>query len=369
MDNRIEKLAKLLVDYSMRIAPGENCLIDYSGSSPKELIKALVRAVYAAGGRPYVQYREPELQRELLLRCSEEQVSLMSENELAFMEKMQAYVAVRASDNNAQFSDVPPEKMAMYNRLMQPVLDRRVGSTKWVVLRYPNDAMAQLADMSTEAFRDFYFDVCTMDYAKMDRAMDALKARMDAACDVHILGPDTDLRFSIEGMPAIKCSGLCNIPDGEVYTAPVRESMNGYIHYNTPSPEMGFTYENVRFEIENGRIVKAVANDSDRIQHVLDTDEGARYFGEFALGVNPFILKPIKNILFDEKICGSFHLTPGMAYEDADNGNRSAIHWDLVMIQRPECGGGEIWFDGELIRKDGLFVPADLQCLNPDNLK
>ena len=229
--------------------------------------------------------------------------------------------------------------------------------------------MAQLANTSLEAFEDFYFDVCTLDYSKMDRAMDALATLMERTDKVHIKGPGTDLTFSIKDIPAIKCAGECNIPDGEVYTAPVKDSMNGIISYNTPSEEQGFTYENIVFEIENGKIVKATSNDNDRINHLLDTDEGARYFGEFAIGVNPYILEPMKDTLFDEKICGSFHLTPGASYEDAPNGNKSAVHWDLVMIQRAEYGGGEIYFDDVLIRKDGIFTLPELACLNPENLK
>ena len=229
--------------------------------------------------------------------------------------------------------------------------------------------MAQLANKSQEAFEDFYFDVCTLDYKKMSKAMDPLVDLMNRTDKVHIKGPGTDLKFSIKGIPAIKCDGLRNIPDGEVYTAPVRESMNGTISYNTFSEEQGFTYENIKFEIKNGKIIKATANDTDRINALLDTDEGARYFGEFAIGVNPYVLTPMKDTLFDEKICGSFHLTPGKCYEDAYNGNHSAIHWDLVMIQRQEFGGGEIYFDDVLIRKDGLFVIDELKGLNPENLK
>lgn len=206
-------------------------------------------------------------------------------------------------------------------------------------------------------------------YSKMDKAMDALKDLMERTDKVHLVAPGTDLTFSIKGIPAVKCAGECNIPDGEVYTAPVRESMNGTIAYNTPSLEDGFTYENIKFEIKDGKIIKATANDNERINAMLDTDEGARYFGEFAIGVNPYVLQPMKDILFDEKICGSFHLTPGMCYEDAPNGNKSAVHWDLVQIQRPEYGGGEIWFDDVLIRKDGLFVIDELLPLNPENLK
>ena len=220
------------------------------------------------------------------------------------------------------------------------------------------------ADLSGEILEKY-----GIDYARMSKAMDSLVDLMNRTDRVHIKGPGTDLTFSIKDIPAIKCAGEMNIPDGEVYTAPVRESMNGVISYNTPSEEQGFTYENIRFEIKDGKIIKATANDNERINQLLDTDEGARYFGEFAIGVNPYILSPMKDTLFDEKIAGSFHLTPGMAYEDAPNGNDSAVHWDLVMIQRPEYGGGEIYFDDVLIRKDGLFILPELMCLNPDNLK
>ena len=285
------------------------------------------------------------------------------------MKGMDAYIAVRAGENTSELSDVPSDKLNMYYKLTRPTLDYRVNKTKWVVLRYPNPAMAQLAGTSQEAFEDFYFNVCTLDYQKMSKAMDPLVDLMNRTDKVRLVGPDTDLTFSIKDIPAIKCDGLRNIPDGEVYTAPVRESMNGVISYNTFSEEQGFTYENIRFEVKNGKIVKATANDTKRINELLDTDEGSRYFGEFAIGVNPYVLHPMKDTLFDEKICGSFHLTPGMAYEDANNGNKSAVHWDLVMIQRAEYGGGEIWFDDVLIRKDGIFVIPELQGLNPENLK
>lgn len=369
MDERLKKLSSLLVNYSTNIKPGERCLIDFVGNTPLPLVRQLIQDVYAAGGIPFVSSREDSLSREILLNANEEQLSIMNENQLALMKNMQAYIGVRASDNTSELSDVPSEKMNLYSKVMSPLLDYRVNSTKWCVLRYPNAAMAQLAGMSVSAFEDFYFQVCTMDYAKMDKAMDALVERMNKTDKVHLIGPGTDLTFSIKDIPAIKCAGTMNIPDGEVFTAPVRESMNGCITYNTPSLEEGFTYENVRFEIENGKIVNATANNTKRINELLDTDEGARYFGEFAIGVNPYILYPMKDTLFDEKICGSFHLTPGRCYEDAPNGNDSAVHWDLVMIQRADYGGGEMWFDGELVRKDGIFVTEDLAQLNPDKLQ
>lgn len=211
--------------------------------------------------------------------------------------------------------------------------------------------------------------MCNLDYKKMSVAMDALVNLMNRTDRVHITGPGTDLTFFPKDIGAIKCDGKCNIPDGEVYTAPVRDSVNGYITYNTPSVFQGFTYENIRFTFQNGKITEATANNSEKLNAVLDMDEGARYLGEFAIGVNPFILHPMKDTLFDEKIMGSIHLTPGRCYEDAFNGNDSQIHWDLVFIQTEAYGGGEIYFDDVLIRKNGIFVLEELRCLNSENLK
>ncbi len=369
MDSRIKKLAEGLVQYSCNVQKGEKVLISYEGETTKPLAKQLVRQVYAAGGFPFVEIRDSSLTREILKECEENQIQFMNDYQLAQMKGMDAYISVRASDNTSELSDVPSSKMNLYNKMLRPVLDYRVNNTKWVVLRYPNNAMAQLANMSLEAFEDFYFNVCTLDYRKMSKAMDSLVDLMNKTDKVRLTAKDTDLTFSIKGINAIKCDGERNIPDGEVYTAPVRESMNGVISYNTPSEEHGFTYENIVFEIKDGKIINATSNNTERINELLDTDESARYFGEFAIGVNPFILEPMKDTLFDEKIAGSIHLTPGSSYKDAFNGNKSAIHWDLVLIQRPEYGGGEIWFDDVLVRKDGLFVIPELECLNPENLK
>jgi aminopeptidase len=288
---------------------------------------------------------------------------------MARMKKVQAYIAIRGAANASENSDVPSPKMSLYSRLLRPVLNHRVNKTRWVVLRWPSPSMAQSAGMSTEAFENLYFDVCTMDYAKMARAMDPLQRRMKKAGDVRIKSPGTDLRFSIKGIGAIKCEGIRNIPDGEVFSCPIKDSVQGHITFNTPTIYSGTKFENVRLEFQDGKIVRATSNNTKRLNEILDTDAGARYIGEFSLGFNPYILNPMCDILFDEKIAGSLHFTPGQAYEVADNGNRSAVHWDMVLIQRKEWGGGEIWFDGELIRKDGLFLPRDLRGLNPEKLK
>jgi aminopeptidase len=282
---------------------------------------------------------------------------------------MQAFIAVRGSANVNENADVPGERQALYARILRPVMDYRVNQTRWVVLRWPTPSMAQSAGMSTEAFEDFYFRVCTLDYRRLGKAMVPLVRRMRRADHVQIKAPGTDLTFSIKGIGARPCHGKRNIPDGEVFSCPVKDSVQGVIQFNTPTIYSGTRFENIRLEFAQGRIVKATGSNPKRLNEILDTDAGARYVGEFSLGLNPHILNPMCDILFDEKIAGSLHFTPGQAYEVTDNGNRSAIHWDMVLIQRPEWGGGEIWFDGELIRRDGLFVPRDLRPLNPSRLK
>lgn len=370
VDERLKTLAKNLVNYSCNLQKGENCLIELIGAD-EEFGQELIKAVLAAGGNPYLWVRSNRLNRALLLQATEEQLRLRAENDGALMSKMQAYVGVRAPENSFELSDVPQENIELYNKLYwEPVHGAlRVAKTKWVILRYPNFGMSQLARMSTQAFEDFYFNVCNLDYAKMSAAMDVLVELMNKTDRVRLKGQGTDLSFSIKDIPAVKCDGKCNIPDGEVYTAPVRESVNGKITFNTASVEDGFTYENICFTFENGKIIKATANDTERINRLLDTDEGARYVGEFSFGLNPYIHNAIMDTLFDEKIAGSIHFTPGACYEDAWNGNRSAIHWDLVLVQTPEYGGGEIWFDDVLIRKDGRFTLPELDGLNPENLK
>ncbi|AYB45448.1 aminopeptidase [Paenibacillus lautus] len=369
-DPRIQKLAQNLVNYSVDMQPGENVLVEMIGSE-RDLLNAIIEEVSKGGGRPFVQLTDRTVQRAMLKNANKEQLELWAELDLERMKKMDCYIGIRAGENVNDMADVPEENMKLYNALYShPVhSEERVKRTKWVVLRYPNASMAQLANTSTEAFEDFYFDVCNLDYSKMDRAQDPLAELMRNTDKVRIVGPGTDLSFSIKNIGAEKCSGQKNIPDGEVYTAPVRDSVNGTIAYNTPTLYNGVTFENIKFRFENGKIVEATGSDTKRLNEILDSDEGARYIGEFAIGFNPYILTPMKDILFDEKIAGSLHFTPGQAYDVTDNGNRSSIHWDLVLIQRPEYGGGEIYFDDRLIRKDGIFVIPELAALNPENLK
>ena len=368
-DERINKLAYGLINYSCKLKKGEKVLIEAKGIDYM-LVNALVKEAFKVGAYPFVEIFDNRVSRELLMGETKEYAILKAKYDSFRMQEMDAYIGIRGGNNAFENSDVPEKNLQIESEYYShPVHhELRVKKTKWVILRYPNEGMANSASMSTEAFEDFYFNVCNLDYSKMDRAMDALKARLDKADKVRITGVNTDLTFSIKGIGSKKCSGEHNIPDGEIYTAPVKDSVNGVITYNAPSIQNGTKYENVSLTFKDGKIVKATGNYPDKINAVFDTDEGARYVGEFALGVNPYIKTPTGDILFDEKISGSIHFTPGSCYDDCYNGNVSAIHWDLVLIQTPEYGGGEIYFDGELIRKDGRFIPEDLKCLNPENL-
>jgi aminopeptidase len=362
-DARFDKLAKLLVEYSIRLKRNETVLIE-GFDIPDEMTIALIRAVRNAEGVPFAQTYHVRVNRALALEASDRQLNLMASHELVRMKKMNAYIAVRGSNNITELSDVPPEKMKLIGRKMRPVQDQRVKKTKWVVLRWPTPSMAQLAGMSTEAFEDFYFDVCTLDYRKLQPGMKALKRLMEKTDRVQINGIGTDLSFSIKGIPAVICGGDRNIPDGEVFSCPVKDSIEGHVTFNAPSIYQGIAFDGIRLEFKRGKIVAATSNETQKLNKILDSDPGARFVGEFSLGFNPRVFEPMRDILFDEKIAGSFHLTPGQAYEEADNGNRSQVHWDMVSIQRPDYGGGEIYFDGKLIRKDGEFLPNQLQSLN-----
>lgn len=363
-DPRLDKLAKQLISYSVKLKKGEKILIDLY-DTPAEMGIAMVRAAREVGGIPFVNVLDGKIGREMAMGAVEAQYEMAAEVLMTQMKQMDAYIAFRGSQNITESSDVPPERMKVVMSKMRPVINHRVNDTKWCVLRYPNSSMAQLANMSTEAFEDFYFRVCLLDYKSLIPGMKALERLMSKTKSVHLNGPGTDLRFSMEGLKAIHCGGQFNIPDGECFSAPVKDSVEGIISYNAPTIYQGIAFDNIVLEFSKGKIIKATANNTEALNRILDSDPGARYIGEFAIGFNREVMHPMRDILFDEKIAGSFHFTPGQAYEGvADNGNRSQVHWDMVNIQRPDYGGGEIWFDGKLVRKDGQFLADDLKVLN-----
>ena len=367
LDPRLSKLAKTLVNYSCEVKPGETVLIE-AIDIPHTFTNELIQAVAEVEGIPVVKLHSNTVQRALLRSGTQESWKMRAAIETEAMQRADCYIGVRGSHNISELADVSRDHQELYEKHFgKPVhLDLRVKKTRWVVLRWPTASMAQQAEMSTDAFEDFFFNVCTLDYKKVEIAMQPLIKRMEQAKQVRIVGPgETDLTFSIEDIPAVGCCGKRNIPDGEVFTAPVRKSVEGVIQYNVPTIYRGETHLDVRLEFEKGKIIKASSSQSERLNEVLDTDEGARYIGEFAIGFNPYCTRPMKDILFDEKMAGSIHFTPGQCYEQAENGNRSSIHWDLVLVQTANYGGGKLYFDDELIREEGLFVTEDLQGLNP----
>lgn len=371
LDPRVTRLAELLCSHSTELGSQDKVIV-HAFDMPEEVVAEFVRVGRSKGAQVVVRLESNLVRRELMLAMTRENAATIADVEKHEMELMTAYISLRGAHNYAELSDVPGDIQSMWSQVYaKPVVfETRVPKTKWVAVRWPTAGMAQQAGMSTAAFERFYFAVCTLDYAKMRNASQSLRDLMSRTDEVHVLGPGTDLRFSIKGIGAVNCSGERNVPDGECFTAPVPDSVDGVIQFNTVSLNQGTEFNGIRYTVKRGRIVEAEAGaNTAKLNEILDTDAGARSFGEWALGYNPLILHPMKDALFDEKIAGSFHLTPGNAYDPpGGNGNKSSIHWDTIMIQRPEYGGGEIWFDGKLVRKDGLFVLPELAGLNPDQL-
>ena len=374
ISSRIGKLAKNLIEYSCKLQKGQILIIEGSEKT-KELIIALVRHAYSIGAHPFVRLSNSRISRELLMGTTEEQSKLMAKYALPLFQDAHAYIGIGHSSNVFETSDVPNEKKQIHTKhYSKPIhIDIRSKKHKWVILRWPNPSMAQLAQTSVECFEDFFFNVCNLDYAKMNKAMLPLKKLMDKTDIVRIVAPDTDLTFSIKGNKAKICSGECNIPDGEVYTAPVRNSVNGHIRFNIPSLQKGNVHHNIFLKFKDGKVIESKSSMSDALIDELDQDEGARYTGEFALGVNPFVTKPMMDTLFDEKMAMSIHIALGNGYENSygkgAEKNKSQLHWDIIQSHCPKRGGGEIYFDGILIRKNGLFTLPELLGLNPENLK
>lgn len=362
----ISKFAQNIIKHSCRVVAGENVMVQAEGISAKPLVLALVDEIYALGAFPFVDLIDTDIQNRILKQCQASQMEIHGLNALAKIRQMDALIVISALENPYQYQDVPLANMSLYN---QHFMERcfygyAVTETKWLYVKYPTNAMAQLMGMNLAAFEQYYFDVCNLDYRSLSTAMDPLVSRMQQADQVRITGPGTNLTFSIKDIPTLKSDGLTGLPDGEVFTAPQRKSVNGVIQFNCPLHFRGTLFENIRFEVRDGLIEKATCNHTERLNQILDTDAGSRYFGEFAFGLNPKIVRPMKDILFDEKMAGSIHMAVGNSYVMADNGNHSLIHMDIVCQQTPEFGGGEVYLDDVLVRKDGLFVEPGLQGLN-----
>ncbi len=371
-DERLELLAQKVLENSVHVTCGEKVYLDFTGAETLPFLNACIRIIAQKGAVPYPVFRTDEMWGNLLNNASEEVVNLYSESYAGFMHEMDVCIRVVGSDNPYDMSSMSEQGRQAYQQIFMNKVHMgvRIPHTRWCILRYPTPARAAVAGMSTAAYEDFFFQSCLLDYQRMSAAMDPLVELMNMTDKVRIVAPGTDLSFSIEGIPASKCVGYRNLPDGEVFTSPVRNSVEGKVTFNTQTKMNGVLFKNISLEFKQGRVVKASSLINDReLQAILDSDEGARYTGEFAFGVNPYILRETGENLFDEKINGSFHIALGSSFVSSDNGNRSAIHWDLVQIQTEACGGGEIYFDDMLIRKNGEFVPNRLWGLNEQSLR
>ncbi|MCA0990519.1 aminopeptidase [Pseudalkalibacillus hwajinpoensis] len=366
-DERLSQLAKTLVHHSIEVKIGERVMVT-GHQIAKPLIREIIKEIYAADGVPFVELRDDEIDVHLAEFATKEQAEIQKEWYAKQLEDVQSFIHIRAEENDATLSELASDAMKLYGEVFKEIDHKMVNERKWVLLDYPTPAAAQKAKMGTLTYQDYLFEVCSLDYKRMAEKQQPLFDLMEKTDQVKIIAPGTDLSFSILNIPTIASHGKKNIPDGEVFTSPVKESVNGIISFNTPCSYQGITFHNVKLTLEKGKIVHAEADQTDKLNEILNLDEGARYIGEFAIGLNPLINHPVGNTLFDEKINGSIHFTPGQAYDNADNGNRSMIHWDMVLILRKEFGGGELYFDGQLIQKDGVFVTDDLIDLNPENL-
>lgn len=365
MDNRLKQLAKNIVDYSLEMQSGETLLLTAVGEVQFELASAIME---------YCQEKNIGVISECLTvkeyDARWEGIDRLRLDEIINREKQwyadsDATCILKTTENFRPLNNEESKLFAEYMNVIH--IGIRI-KRRWCLTGVPSSVSAKVLNLPHDQLYDFYLNASSIDYNALSLAQDQLVSFIKKTDKVHILSKGTDLTFSIKGLPPIKCMGKRNIPDGEVYTAPVKNSINGCITYNVPSQHNGILHENIRLEFKNGKIINASSSHTKELNEVFDIDEGARYVGEFAFGLNPLVTMPCNDVLYDEKISGSIHLTPGGCYERCNNGNHSSLHWDLVQIQTPEYGGGEIWFDDVLIRKDGLFVPKALQCLNPDQL-
>lgn len=351
-DIRCEKLASVLLNHSLKVKAGENLVIrsNYNG---KPLVDEVYKQAIKAGLNVFTQISISEHAKFFMENATQEQLDNGNKFLEAVYEQADAFIVIEAPDNVKHLSKVDSDRNMRYNKAVSP-LSRKIMDKRWVMTNFPTHSFAQEADMSLEEYEDMLFGATLVDYEQMDKEMDKIVEIFDKAETIRIVGRDTDLTFSIKDRKGIKCSGANNIPDGEVFYAPITNSANGHIYYEYPAIRYGVQVDGIRLEFKDGKVVKATAEKNEEfLNKMLDTDEGARYLGEFGIGVNFGITKFIKNILFDEKIGGTIHLAVGNAYEDSGGDNKSLVHWDMIKELRVD---GEIYADGRLVQKNGTFI-------------
>ena len=361
---KLNTLANTIINYSLHLKENDRVQVNFTEEATP-LVEEIIKEAQKVKAVIVLNLYNPCLNARIAEGYTDASLEHLKKIKQFDVENYDAFIQISSSINDYESKNVSKEMTKKFGLMTNELNDIRINEREWVLLNYPTNLDAYKAKMTTADFNEFALNVMTVDYRKMSNDIKPLKDLMEKTDKVRIVSPGTDITFSIKGMPAIPCTGEKNIPDGEIHSAPIKDSVNGTITYNTPSPYQGNVYNHVSLTFENGKIINATCDeDNDKLNEIFDTDEGARYVGEFALGFNPKVLYPMGDILYDEKILGSLHFTPGKCYADCNNGNKSAIHWDMVLIQREDFGGGEIYFDDVLIRKDGKFVLEELKVLN-----
>ncbi len=357
-------LARKILNFSCELKEDQNVMLQLIGLNGIGLMRALVETAREMNAHPFIQINDTDIQRLLVEKGDRDFWKKQAQaDQLPLMKQMDAFVGIRASQNIYEQSEAGKEANDAYSEeFLKPVhFKERVNNTNWVVLRYPSPAFAMNAKMPTEKFKEFYYKACLLDYSQLAEAMKPLEERLRNTDMIRLKGEGTDIEFSVKDQNWIPCFGKRNIPDGELFSSPILSSVDGHITY-AASVYQGKPFDFVKLEVRDGVVIDFDSSNNEQLEEILDTDAGARQFGEFSFGLNPIIEKPMYDILFDEKIYGSNHLTLGNDYEIAPNGNESNIHWDLV------CIGADVYLDGEKIREGRKFITDDLQGLNPENL-
>lgn len=353
VDPRIKKLAGILVNYSIKMKKGD--VIEVScGPAAAPLALEVYKLILENEALPMLNVGLPGAAYQYYKLATDDMLKTFPKIRMYEAEHTAGSISIGTDYNTKEFTNIDSKKIALRRKVIKPIQDKEMEKDNWVICEYPTDALAQDAEMSLEEFEDFVYSATNVDYEKMDKDQDHLKKLFDKGKTVRIVAKDTDLTFSIDGRDAIKCAGNRNIPDGEIFMAPVDDSANGHIAYSFPAIRGGKEVDGIRLEFKDGEVVRASATkNEDFLLEMIKTDEGAKRLGEFGIGLNFGIKKFIKQILFDEKIGGTVHLALGMAYKEGGGKNDSAIHWDMICDLR---NGGELYLDGKLVQKNGKFL-------------
>lgn len=353
-DLRVQKLAKLIVDYSVFVKKGESVVI--SGSSEaEEFITALYKEIILKGAHPVLRMSPRGITPFFYRHATNEQIEKFPEIFDFIVKNSQKYIGIDTEFNSRELSNIPPEKITSRAKVTKPISDYIVNSKPKmhrVAVGFPCPSLAQDAEMDLVEYENFVFNACLLDWKKLGRQMDKIKSKFKKSSQVHLIGENVDLKMKVHGEKAVADKGEENMPGGEIFMAPIRESLNGWIKFDFPAIRNGKEVTDVYLKFENGKVIESKASkNEDFLKAMLATDENSSYVGELGIGCNPRVTKFTKNLLFDEKISSTIHLALGMAYKENGGGNDSAIHWDIVKDMKK----AKIIVDGKVIQENGKW--------------